>query len=108
MAASARPYKLVYDADVRGQVGMIERKFHSLIRRQIEARLRQEPETETRKRKPLARPSALGVVWELRFGPDNRFRVFYRTDHARRQVHVLAVGVKVKERLIIGREEFRL
>jgi len=67
-----------------------------------------EPETETRNRKPLLRPSALGSAWELRFGPDNGFRVFYQADHALKQVYILAVGVKIKDRLFVGGEEFDL
>ncbi len=45
---------------------------------------------------------------ELRFGPDNRLRVFYRTDYTLRQVHILAIGMKIGNRLLIGGEEFDL
>jgi hypothetical protein len=76
--------------------------------REIERHLRHEPETETKNRKPLLRPSALGSAWELRFGPDNRFRVYYRVDRMLKQVYILTVGVKIKNRLLIGREEFEL
>lgn len=103
-----KPYELIYDPEVRRQVLKIKRKHHSLIRRQIEGQLRHEPDTETRHRKPLLRPSVFGSAWELRFGPDNRFRVFYRTDHARRQVRILAIGAKIANRLFIGGEEFDL
>ena len=61
-----------------------------LLRRR---RLR-EPDVETRNRKPLKQPIAFGADWELRLGPDNRFRVFYQIDAERRQVRILAVGVK--------------
>ncbi len=44
----------------------------------------------------------------MRFGPDNRFRVFYTVDHARREVQILAVGVKRGNQLIIGREAVEL
>jgi len=47
-------------------------------------------------------------AWELRFGPENRFRVFYRTETELRQVYILAVGMKVKERLFVGGKEFDL
>ena len=106
--APGKPYELIYDPEVRKQVARIERKHYALIRRQIGAQLRYEPETETRNRKPLSRPSIFGSAWELRFGPDNQFRVFYRTDRARRQVYILAVGVKIKDRLFVGGEEFDL
>jgi len=47
-------------------------------------------------------------VWEIRFGPNNSFRVFYDTDPVSRKVYILAIGVKVGNRLFIGREEFEL
>jgi len=41
-------------------------------------------------------------------GPNNRFRVFYEVDQASREVFILAIGVKVGNRLFIGGEEFEL
>ncbi|MDP9371590.1 MAG: type II toxin-antitoxin system RelE/ParE family toxin [Chloroflexota bacterium] len=70
-----------------------------------------EPAVETRNRKPLLRTSVFGSageVWELRFGPNNRFRVFYRIDIDDRQVVVLALAVKTGNRLFIGGEELVL
>lgn len=101
-------YELIYDREVQRQVLKVGRKYHSLIQRQMEAQLRHEPETETRNRKPLLRPSVLGSAWELRFGQDNRFRVFYRVSRVLRQVHIVAVGVKIKDKLYVGGEEFEL
>ena len=44
----------------------------------LENQLKQyEPQVKTRNRKPLKKPMAFKAEWELRFGPDNRFRVFY-------------------------------
>lgn len=103
-----QPFELVYDSEVAQPLATIDRKYHALIRRAIEEQLKYDADIETRNRKPLLRPSAFGLAWELRFGPDNRFRVFYRTDAAAHQVRILAIGVKVGNRLLIGREEFRL
>lgn len=108
MARGGRPYELIYDRQVGEHIANLGRKHHSLIRRRIAAQLSHEPDVETRNRKPLLRPSVLGSAWELRLGPENCFRVFYRTDHATRQVHILAVGVKIGHRLFIGGEEFDL
>jgi mRNA-degrading endonuclease RelE of RelBE toxin-antitoxin system len=44
----------------------------------------------------------------LRFGPANRFRVFYEVDTAERVVWVLAIGVRERDRLLISGEEFEL
>jgi hypothetical protein len=46
--------------------------------------------------------------WELRFGPHNRFRVYYRTYEDIREIHILAVGVKLRNKVYIGGEEYDL
>jgi mRNA-degrading endonuclease RelE of RelBE toxin-antitoxin system len=101
-------YSLIYDPQVRDHVAKIEKKYRSLIRKEIERQLRHEPEVETRNRKPLLRPSSLGSAWELRIGPENRFRIFYKADPELLTVNILAIGVKIKERLYIGGKEFEL
>jgi hypothetical protein len=42
----------------------------------------------------------------LRLGLDNRFRVFYQVNQEGHEVRILAVGVKDRNRLLIGGEEF--
>ena len=75
---------------------------------EIEARLQFEPDVETRNRKPLERSVALEVEWELRLGPNNRFRVFYAIDRDQGDVCILAIGVKERNRLFVGGEEVEL
>ena len=106
--AKLRRYELVYDPEVWNHIFKIDKKYHSLIRREIEKQLSHQPKLETRNRKPLSRPSTFGSAWELRFGPKNCFRVFYRTDPEFLKVYILAVGVKIKERLYVGGKEFDL
>ncbi len=48
------------------------------------------------------------ATWELRFGPDNRFRVFYAIAQELREVYILTIGVKHRNRLVIGGEEVTL
>ena len=74
----------------------------------MESQLQFEPDVETRNRKPLKRPVMFGAKWEIRFGTDNRFRVFYRVDYDQQQVVILAIGEKVGNRLLIGGEEIKL
>ena len=74
----------------------------------FEAQLQSEPNLETRNRKSLKRPAELEADWEIRFGPDNRFRVFYSVEQENQQVLILAIGIKRGNRLIIGREEVNL
>ena len=102
------PFSLAYDPEVRTHLRAIDAKYHSLIRATIEEQLPHQPELETRNRKPLQRPVALGATWELRFGPGNRFRVFYEVDAPAKIVYILAVGVKERNRLVIGGEEVKL
>ena len=102
------PYRLIYDTDISRQLRSIERKNHALIRATIEEHLTYEPEVETNNRKPLERPVTFGARWELRFGPNNRFRVYYRIREPEREVFVLAVGVKEREKVRIGGEEHDL
>src|SRR5439155_15307413 len=85
---------------------LIEPKYHGLLRRTINEQLRNTPSEETRNRKQLDQPAPFGASWELRCGPDDRFRVFYEVDTASHEVQVLAVGVKDRNRLLIGGEEY--
>jgi hypothetical protein len=106
--ARRQPFTLIYDPEVTEHLTAIEPKYHSLIRATIEEQLRFEPETATRNRKLLERPTDLRARWELRFGPDNRFRAFYRVDAEQRQVRILAIAVKERNRLFIAGEEVEL
>jgi hypothetical protein len=99
------PYTLVYARATVQHLRSIEPKYHSLIRAAIEEQLHFEPDSETRNRKPLEQPTSLEADWEIRFGPDNRFRIFYTIRPDEREVEILAIGVKDKNRLLIGGEE---
>ena len=102
-----RTYAIHYDSGVKSHLAHMERRHHSLIRSAIEDQLRLEPDVATRNRKPL-RPSPETPNmqrWELRCGPGNRFRVLYRVGVEDREVLVIAIGMKLGNRLIIGGEE---
>jgi mRNA-degrading endonuclease RelE of RelBE toxin-antitoxin system len=85
----------------------IDPKYYGFLRRTINEQLAHTPTKETRNRKPLEQPAPFGTSWELRCGPANRFRVFYEVDAAAHEVQVLAVGVKDRNRLLIGGEEYQ-
>jgi len=104
--AKKQPFVLVYADEVKEHLRAIEAKYHSVIQSTIETQLLHEPDAETRNRKPLKRPIAFGADWELRLGPDNRFRVFYQVNTETREVRVLAVGVKERNCLFFGGKEF--
>lgn len=101
-------FQLIYDIDIINQIKAIERKYHPLIRKVIEDQLKFEPDVETRNRKPMVRTTVFGARWELRFGKGNQFRVFYSVYPEKSEVHVLAIGEKIKERLFIGGKEVKL
>jgi len=110
MAIMARrpPYVLAFVDAVGEHLRAIDVKHHSLIREKIREQLLFEPERETANRKPLRQPAAFGATWEIRFGPENRFRVLYDIDQEARVVIILAIGEKLRERLFIGGEEVEL
>ncbi len=98
-------YRLMFAPEVVTHVEAIDRKYHSLIRKTIQQRLIHEPGRLGRNRKPLEPPAPFDATWELRFGPRNRFRVFYDIDAEDRTVAILAIGVKDREKLRIGEED---
>ncbi len=106
--AKKEPFSLVYAPVVHAHLAALDAKYDSLIRAKAEEQLVHEPAFETRNRKPVRTPAAFQAEWELRFGPDNRFRVFYQIDHANREVRIVAVGVKERNRLFVGGEEVTL
>jgi mRNA-degrading endonuclease RelE of RelBE toxin-antitoxin system len=86
-----RKLALFFAPETLGHLDAIDRKYHRVIQRAIDAQLSGAPETETRNRKPLEQPAPHGAAWELRCGPRNRFRIFYEVDLTSQTVLVLAV-----------------
>lgn len=101
-------FHLVYDPEFVVQMRSIDRKYHTLVRETIEQQLVYEPDVATRNRKQLIRQTTFGARWELRFGLHNELRLFYSVYPEKAEVHVLAIGIKIRERLYIGGEEVKL
>ena len=99
-------FAFVFAPEVVEHLRSIERKYHNFIQTTIDEQLAFTPEKETKNRKLLEQPAPFGATWELRFGPTNRFRVFYEVDAHSQSVQILAIGIKERNRLFIGREEF--
>jgi mRNA-degrading endonuclease RelE of RelBE toxin-antitoxin system len=106
--AKKEPFSLVFAPIVHAHLGAIDAKYDSLIRQKIKEQLTFEPDVETKNRKPVRPPAAFNAEWELRFGQNNRFRVFYQIDNQNREVRIVAVGVKDRNHLTIGGEEVTL
>ena len=77
------------------------------IKEKIEEQLFYQPNAKTKNRKPLVNPPT-DNLWEIRFGPKNCFRVFYKVLEDKNEVWILAVGLKEKEKIIIGKKEIEL
>ena len=101
-------YTLVYARGVTKHLKSIDSKYDSLIQDKMEEQLLFEPNAETKNRKPLRQPAPFGAQWEIRFGPDNCFRVLYDIDEEQHVVQILAIGVKEGNRLIVAGEEVEL
>ena len=104
--AKQAPFTLTFAPQAIEHLDLIEPKYHGLLRRTIHEQLTHTPTAQTRNRKPLDQPAPFHASWELRCGPDNRFRVFYDVELPTRAVRVLAIGVKDRNRLIVGEEEY--
>lgn len=99
-------FALLFAPEAVEHVDSIDAKHHSLLRRTIHDQLSHTPNVETRNRKPLEQPAPFDSTWELRCGPKNTFRVFYDVDAKAGEVVVLAIGIKDRDRLMIGGEEY--
>lgn len=98
------PYTIELAASVKGQLLALTARQRSIILEAIEKQLVHEPLLETRNRK-LRRPNPF-APWELRIG---QLRVFYEvTVDEPEVVHILAVGQKKGDRLLIGGVEVQL
>src|SRR5262249_6971114 len=101
-----RAFTLEFAPEAVEHFDVIERKHHGVIEDAIDEQLTYTPTDETRNRKPLRQPAPFEAGWELRCGHDNRYRVVYEVNVDDRIVSILAIGVKARNKLIIGGEEF--
>jgi mRNA-degrading endonuclease RelE of RelBE toxin-antitoxin system len=108
MANKPRRFTIVYAPITKDHLRVIEAKYYALIRDAVNEQLAFDPTTETRNRKPLKRPVVFMATWEIRFGPQNRFRVYYDVDLEQQLVTILAIGRKQGNRVVIGGEEIQL
>jgi len=97
---------LTFAPEALEHLDQIESKHHRLVEDTIDEQLAHTPAKETRNRKPLHQPAPFDATWELRCGPDNRYRVLYEVNLDEHAVSILAIGVKQRNRLFIGGEEF--
>ena len=108
MNNTLRRFTIMYAPITKHHLRAIETKYYRLICDTVHEQLSFEPTTKTHNRKPLKRPVLFMATWEIRFGPQNRFRVYYDVDIDQSVVAILASGSKHGNRIMIGGEEIQL
>ena len=97
-------YQFEFAEAVKTHLASLTARQRTTVLDAIERQLASEPLKESRNRKPL-RPNPI-APWELRIG---ELRVFYEVAATpTRVVHILAVGIKNRNLVRIGGQEFHL
>lgn len=97
-------YTIEYSPDTLDHFRALTARQRATVLEAVDIQLAHQPTTETRNRKPM-RPNPL-APWELRIGT---LRVYYDVEEGPEpRVLILAVGIKERNRVRIGRKEFEL
>jgi len=93
-------YRIECSPDVELHLRVLTTRQQSIVLEGVDTKLKHQPTLETRNRKPM-RPNPL-ASWELRLG---NLRVYDEVEEEPESVvRVLAVGIKERARIRIGRE----
>jgi mRNA-degrading endonuclease RelE of RelBE toxin-antitoxin system len=93
-------YRIEYSPDVKDHLHALTTRQQSMVIDGVDKQLRHRPTLETRNRKPM-RPN-LVAPWEMRLG---NLRVYYEVEQEPEAVvRILAVGIKERNRVRIGKE----
>jgi mRNA-degrading endonuclease RelE of RelBE toxin-antitoxin system len=96
-------YRIEYSPEAEEHLRVLTRREQAIVLDVVETRLADDPLIATTNRKPMRR-AGLGA-WELRIGD---LRVYYDVDQGPPPVvEVRAGGVKLRDRVRIGKETFR-
>ena len=97
-------YRIQYSPETDQHLRYLTARERSIVFDGVDEQLRHQPAVETRNRKPM-RPNPL-APWELRIGD---IRVYYDVEEEpEKLVTVLSIGLKDRNRVIIGGEEVEL
>jgi len=98
------PYRIEYSPEAEEHLRMLTPRQQAITLDTVDEQLSSEPTVETRNRKPM-RPNPI-APWELRIGI---LRVYYDVEEPPEPVVlVLAIGVKERNQVRIGKETVRL
>jgi mRNA-degrading endonuclease RelE of RelBE toxin-antitoxin system len=106
--SSTPEFAIIFTPQTKQHLSVIDKKYHSLIQQAIQAQLQFEPNIETANKKSLEDSIEFTKAWEIRFGPNNRFRVLYEINEEQFEVYILAIGTKQRNRLFVGGKEIEL
>ena len=97
-------YVIEYSPDAEDHLRRLTTRRQRSVVDAVDRQLINQPTVETRNRKPM-RPNPV-APWELRIGD---LRVYYEVrDEPQPTVTVLAIGIKERDRVRIGREIIKL
>ena len=97
-------YRIEHSPEAERHLRTLTVRQQRIVLDAIELQLAHQPTLETRNRKPM-RPNTI-APWKLRVGD---LRVYYDVeDSPERVVLIRAVGVKQRNRVVCGKEEFEL
>ena len=98
------PYRIEYSPEVENHLCSLTTRLQAIVLDTIEKKLTYQPTIETKNRKPL-RPNLL-ALWELRIG---NLRVYYDVEEEPEPiVRIRAVGMKLRNQVLIGKEVVKL
>jgi mRNA-degrading endonuclease RelE of RelBE toxin-antitoxin system len=102
--AKAGRYRIEYDPETEDYLAVLTARDQAVVLDKVVEQLSYEPKTVTRNRKPM-RPNRI-APWVLRLG---RIRVYYEVrERLEKVVLIRAIGIKDRDRVIIGGEEVEL
>jgi len=93
-------YRIEYSPETEEHLRVLTKRQQSVVMDALEKQLQYQPTVETKNRKPM-RPNPV-APWELRIG---NLRIYYDVEEEpERVVYILAVGIKKRNNVIIGKE----
>jgi mRNA-degrading endonuclease RelE of RelBE toxin-antitoxin system len=103
-ASACVPFRIEYSPDSEEHLRALSGRQRAIVLDAVDAQLVSQPLIETRNRKPM-RPNSL-APWELRVGS---LRIYYDVEEDPDQVvYIRAVGLKLGNRVRIGRDVIEL
>jgi len=98
------PYAIEYTSDAEANLRVLTTRQQRIVLDEVDKQLAHQPTLETRNRKRM-RPNSL-APWELRIG---NLRIYYDIyEEPSSLVVVLAIGIKLRNRVWIGGRVFDL